>query len=84
MIKEPNLVTHVLFLCYFVLYADAKFKQFRGKGIELKVKSKMDKLSGGHAAWGNDMTTPNIDPFPTPMEKDKDRVSTPNPKLKIL
>ncbi|KAJ8432807.1 LOW QUALITY PROTEIN: hypothetical protein Cgig2_026137 [Carnegiea gigantea] len=68
-------------LCSAVAIAleeDAKFKQFRDKGIDPELESKMDELFGGHVARGDDIITPNMDPLPTPMEENEDMVYIPS------
>ncbi|KAJ8432824.1 hypothetical protein Cgig2_008538 [Carnegiea gigantea] len=57
---------------------DIKFKQFRNKGIEPELQSKMHQLFGAHVAMGDDITSPNMDPLPTPMEEDQLRAYIPS------
>ncbi|KAJ8420135.1 hypothetical protein Cgig2_029778 [Carnegiea gigantea] len=57
---------------------DAKFKQFRDKGIDSELESKMDELFRGHVARGDDIITPNMDPLPTAMEENEDMVYIPS------
>ncbi|KAJ8429893.1 LOW QUALITY PROTEIN: hypothetical protein Cgig2_008778 [Carnegiea gigantea] len=56
---------------------DAKLKQFRDKGIDPELESKMDELFGGRPG-GDDIITPNMDPLPTPMEENEDMVYIPS------
>ncbi|KAJ8446524.1 LOW QUALITY PROTEIN: hypothetical protein Cgig2_027486 [Carnegiea gigantea] len=52
---------------------DARYEQFRDKGIELELESKTNELFRG-----GDIITPNIDPLPMPKQEDANMVYIPS------
>ncbi|KAJ8420112.1 hypothetical protein Cgig2_021547 [Carnegiea gigantea] len=68
----------VIFVLSLLIREDSKFKQFRDKGIDPELESKMDELFGGHVARGDDIIIPNMDPLPTPMEENENMVYIPS------